>query len=155
MLNIIILTIGKIKESYFQEMFAEYFKRLKPYARIQLEELKAESFKSEVDKEKTKNLEGEKIDKFLQKHPEAEIVFLTENGKEYSSVEFAKFLDNHNRQLIFVVCGTLGPSKDILAKYKNKLSLSQMTFPHEMARVMLIEQIYRGVTIAKNKSYHY
>lgn len=155
MLNIIILSIGKIKEKYFQEAFDEYLKRLKPYAKIEIQELKSEPFRGDSDKEKSKKIEGERILNFLDKRADSEVIILDERGKKFSSVKFSGYLFGFNRQIIFVVGGTLGFSDDVSRKYKNKVSLSDMTFPHEMAKVMLIEQIYRASAIAKGKNYHY
>ena len=155
MLNIIILSVGKIKEKYFQEAFNEYFKRLKPYAKIEVQELKLEPFMSDSDKEKSKKIEGERILKFLDNHKDREVIILDENGRNISSVKFSEYLFGINRQIVFVVGGTLGFSDDVLKKYKNKVSLSDMTFPHEMAKVILIEQVYRAFAISKGKRYHY
>lgn len=155
MLDIIILSVGKIKESYFQEAFDEYLKRLKPYAKIGLHELKPEPFMGDSDKEKSKKIEGERILNFLDKHQNSEVVILDEHGKKFSSVKFSEYLMSMDRQIIFVVGGALGFSEEVSEKHKNKISLSDMTFPHEMARVLLIEQIYRATAISKGKSYHY
>src|SRR3989344_3255457 len=138
MLNIIILSVGKIKEKYFQEAFDEYSKRLKPYAKIEVQELKPEPFMGDSDKDKSKKIEGERILKFLDNHKDREVIILDENGRNISSVKFSEYLFGINRQIVFVVGGTLGFSDDVLKKYKNKVSLSDMTFPHEMAKVILI-----------------
>lgn len=155
MLDIIILSVGKIKEKYFQEAFEEYLKRLRPYAKIELHELKPEPFLGDSDKEKSKRAEGERIVNFLDKHADSEVIILDEHGKKFSSVEFSEYLTNINRRIIFVIGGALGLSEDILNNHKNKVSLSDMTFTHEMAKVFLAEQIYRAVVIERGKKYHY
>lgn len=157
MLKITILAVGKIKNKNFKGAFEEYLKMISPYASIKVEELVPESFYDNSDKEKIKEKEGLKIIKYLDKFSQAKIIMLDERGKEFLSEEFSEFIFNNAfEHLIFVVGGTLGMSKEVLT-YKNatKLSLSQMTFPHEMVRVILIEQIYRAIAISKNKSYHY
>lgn len=155
MFNITILVVGKIKEKYFQEAIGEYLKRLKPYAKITIEELKAEPFKNKSEKIKSKKIEGGRILNFLEKHSDSEVVILDEHGKKFSSVEFANNLSKINRQIVFVIGGALGIDEKVSDKYKNKMALSNMTFPHEMARLFLLEQIYRATTIVKGKDYHY
>lgn len=155
MFNITILAVGKIKEKYFQEAIGEYLKRLKPYAKITIEELKAEPFKNESEKIKSKKIEGGRILNFLEKHSGSEVIILDEHGKKFSSPEFTNYLLKINRQIVFVIGGALGIDESVSKKYKNKISLSDMTFPHEMARLFLSEQIYRATTIVKRKEYHY
>lgn len=155
MLNITILAIGKIKETYFREAIEEYLKRLKPYAKIEVHELNPVPFGDSASKLKSKQIEGKRILNFLAKYPDSEVVILSEKGKRFTSVNFAKYLSGINRKIIFVIGGALGYEGDVLVKHKNQLSLSDMTFPHEMARVILAEQIYRAVTIMKDKEYHY
>lgn len=153
MLNITILAIGKIKNKSFSELISEYLKRLNPYAKINLEELKAEAF-TPSNKSKAMETEGECLLSFLKKYPDSKIVILDEGGKNFSSPEFAGFLNDEKSHFIFVIGGSLGLIKAVKAKGQ-LLSLSKMTFPHEMARAILLEQIYRAVTIIKGKEYHY
>jgi len=154
MFDIIILAIGKIREDYFAEAAGEYLKRLKPYARIEMVELEPAPFNSS-NKEKAKRLEAEKILNYLEKYSDSQIFILHERGKSFDSQDFAKTLEGVNRRTIFVVGGSLGFDGSILGKNWPKLSLSPLTFPHEMARVVLLEQIYRAATIVKGKDYHY
>jgi len=154
MMRITILAVGKIKKDYFREAIGEYLKRLSPYAKIDVEEIEAEPFKRESDKDKAKKIEGEKILKFLEKN-EGNIIILDEKGKNFSSHEFAEFLEDKNERIIFVIGGALGFHENILENPYRKLSLSKMTFPHEMARMILLEQIYRASAIMSGKEYHY
>lgn len=154
MFNVTILVVGKIKEKYFQEATGEYLKRLRPYVKITIEELKAEPFKNESGKIKSKKIEGERIINFLEKRQDKEVVILDERGKKMSSVAFAEYIVTINKPIIFVVGGALGIDECIIKKYTNKISLSDMTFPHEMARLFLIEQLYRANMIIKGKEYH-
>ncbi len=153
MLNIEILTIGSVKEKWIKEGIQEYLKRLKPYARIKVIELKAEAFGS-TQKEKAKSIESQKIVEFLQKEKEVQIYFLDEYGKNPDSKEFGIKIDKIQNKIIFVVAGALGYDRSIL-EGKQTISLSNMTLTHEMARLVLLEQIYRGICIVKGKEYHY
>lgn len=157
MLKITIIAVGKIKDKNFKDSFEEYLKRVSPYAIVNLEEISAEPFFDNSNKEKIKQKEGEKILKYLDKFSQDKIFILDEKGQEFSSTDFSKILfKNESRGLVFVIGGTLGFSENIL-NYKNsiRISFSQMTFPHELIRVLLAEQVYRAIAINKNKSYHY
>ena len=151
MLNITLITVGKIKEAYLNEAALEYFKRIKPYGRLNLEELKAESFAS-VTKEKAKKIEAERIQTVLDRKGNAEIYLLSEHGTQFDSPDFAAKIKD--KELVLVIAGSLGFAKELEVKYP-KISLSPLTFPHELARVVLLEQIYRAATIINNKEYHY
>ncbi|PLX21006.1 23S rRNA (pseudouridine(1915)-N(3))-methyltransferase RlmH [Candidatus Parcubacteria bacterium] len=148
-----IISIGKIKEPYIKDAVLEYKKRLGPYVKIKELELKAESFGADI-KEKVKKIEGERLLKSLEKYNKENIFLLDENEKEYSSIGFSRLLESKD-ELVFVVAGSLGWSDDLRQSSFKKISLSKMTFPHELARLLLFEQIYRGVTIIKGKDYHY
>lgn len=152
MLNITIVTIGKVKEAYWKEAVLEYQKRLQPYARLKIEELKAESF-SDSTKEKAKKAESDNIELYLGKKKNAEVYLLSEHGELFDSPAFAKKMES-NEEIILVIAGTQGFTKDLAVKY-SKISLSPLTFPHELARVVLLEQLYRAATIINKKDYHY
>lgn len=157
MLNIVIIAVGKVKENFYRSAFEEYLKRLSPYARIKVEEVKAEPFKSEGDKPKSKALETAKILSYLDNYAESEIFILDERGENQTSIELSTTLKKHqSKKIVFVVGGTLGLAPEILNNKKyHFLSLSKMTLPHELARVVLIEQLYRAVCISLGKDYHY
>jgi len=156
MFHITILAIGKLKAKYFQAAAEEYAKRLKPYVKLEIAELEAESFtEDEGSRTKAKKKEWERILKFLKKHSNAEIIILEEKGKEFSSEKFAKFLDGLDRHIVFIIGGSLGWDEEIKKQPFTRLSLSQMTYPHELARVALLEQIFRAIAILKDKEYHY
>lgn len=156
MLPITILALGKLKEQYWKDAEAEYLKRLTPYAKITIKEIPEEPFRDTDDREKIKLLEAQKIKKHI---PEGSVVIaLHEKGKECDSPLFGRFLEKNTeqgQQLVFVIGGPLGLHPCILDMAKFQLSLSQMTFPHQMVRTILLEQVYRGVTIIKGKQYHY
>ncbi len=153
MLEIIILAIGKVKNEYFSEAIREYLTRLKPYAAIKILELAPEPF-TDSNREKAKQLEGERIVRVLEKYAGEQIFLMHERGRELDSVKFSEKLAAAGGKLVFVIAGALGFAEEVLKKYP-LLSLSQMTFPHEMARLILVEQIYRSATIIKGKTYHY
>ena len=151
MLNITLITIGKVKEAHLNEAILEYLKRIKPYGRVIMQELKAESF-SKITKDKAKQVEAERIQAVLERRAGAEIYLLSEHGAQFNSLDFADKIKD--REIILVIAGSLGFAKELEAKYP-KISLSPLTFPHELARVVLLEQLYRAATIINSKEYHY
>lgn len=129
--------------------------RLKPYAKIIVEEIASEPFRRESDKEKAKKNESETLLKSLAKYSDSEIMILDERGREFSSPELSAFMSREARRVVFVIGGALGFDENFAKKNFAKISLSKMTLPHELARVVLLEQIYRAATIAAGKEYHY
>ena len=157
MLDIKIVAVSKIKNRNLNSLTEEYLKRLKPYARVKVFELPAFSFSSK-NKEAAKNFESEKIEEFLEKEEKKNnnsgVYLLAERGKDFaSSVELANWLNKKN-PLTLVIGGSLGFSDSLYNKYP-QISLSKLTYPHEIARLLLFEQIYRAVTIINKKDYHY
>ena len=156
MLDLTLIAHGKIKEKAYQKMVEEYLKRLKPLARLKYIELEAVSFSSK-NQEAIKKLEGEKLNNYLEKYLNnnsgAVVYLLAERGQKFNSVDFAHWL-NKKQPLILVIGGALGFSDEIYNSYPS-LSLSDLTYPHELARLILLEQIYRAATILNNKNYHY
>lgn len=154
MINITLVTVGALKNKALQSLAADYQQRLAPYARLQVREVAAASF-NKNDKEKAKKLEKEAVVKVLHRYPPEAIFLLAENGLTFNSLGFADFLQAHDgRDLVLVIAGALGWEKELAAKYPH-LSLSALTFPHELARVILLEQLYRGLLIKAGKEYHY
>jgi 23S rRNA (pseudouridine1915-N3)-methyltransferase len=134
-----IVAVGKIKERYLQEGINEYLKRLKIFCKLEIIELT----------DLGTNKEAEKIEKFM--NPQAYL--LDNNGKEFDSLEFAEMLRKLEGGITFVIGGPMGISQSLKSKYQ-KISLSKMTFLHEMTRLVLLEQIYRGFMIVNNRQYH-
>lgn len=153
MLKITIIAVGKIKEKFWQEPLQEYSKRLKPYAVFDFVEVKAESFSSQ-NKKLAQAKEDQRLINILAKYKQENIYLLAENGKEFNSLDFSKFIES-KLELILVIGGALGWAEEIKQKYPQAISLSQLTMPHELARVVLMEQIYRAITIINGKEYHY
>jgi 23S rRNA (pseudouridine1915-N3)-methyltransferase len=156
MFNIHLIVIGKFKEKYWAAAEAEYLKRLKPYAKIRLTELNEEPFRTSADFDKCKQREAQKIMHYIKPHNC--VIALHEKGTQYTSIAFADFLkkqSEYGQEMIMVIGGPLGLHEDILARADFTLSLSQLTFVHQMVRPLLLEQIYRAATINSGKHYHY
>jgi 23S rRNA (pseudouridine1915-N3)-methyltransferase len=153
-----LICLGKLKETYWREAEAEYLKRLQPFVRFDIYELKEEPFSEKDARERIKAKEAEKITGILEKFPDAFIIALDERGTEFSSVDFSKKIQEWGRDhgdIILVMGGPLGLDAGILAKARAKIALSRFTFTHQMARVIVLEQIYRSMMIAAGRSYHY
>ncbi len=170
MLHINLIVLGKLKEKYWQESEAEYFKRLSAWAKVSIHEIKEESFNEKDPVEFIKQKEAEKITRALAKFlprtgsrlgvgTDSYIIALDEHGQQFSSVDFAKKINRlaaeQDGNITFIIGGPLGLDESILKMAKLKLSLSAMTFTHQMARVFLSEQLYRAMTIILGKKYHY
>ncbi len=153
MKKISIVSVGGVKEKYYQEIIAEYQKRLSKDVKLELIELPNKSFNDKNHLE-IKKQDSLKVLEFLNKNKEAKVFLLSENGEELDSVAFSKKIFSINEPIIFVIAGALGFDFSVLKTYP-KISLSKMTFLHEMAKVILLEQIYRSTCIFKGKSYHY
>ena len=147
-----IITVGQIKEKYLQDAINEYKKRLSKYTNIEVIEVKDEGLVEEV---KAIKLEAEKIKKHINDRDY--IVTLEIEGKQMTSIEFANKIDNiliENSNIDFIIGGSYGLSDDIKNMSRLHLSFSKMTFPNQLFRVLLLEQIYRAYKINNNESYH-
>lgn len=155
-MEIILMAVGKAGISFVKEGIEEYSKRLRRYVCFSLNELPDLKYKvSSEAQQKVK--EGEMI---LEKICSSDyVVILDERGKEYSSIEFADYLEKlmatGRKRLVFIVGGPYGFSEAVYSRADAKLSLSRMTFNHEMVRLFFVEQIYRGMTILKGEPYHH
>lgn len=159
MFKIALIAVGKHKDENLADLGKEYAKRISPYARLEEIELKEEPFGKKDSRTGIKRAEGKKLLQYLENNAKgAFVIALDTRGKQPDSEEFAQLLAERGeggRQITFVVGGTLGLSEEVLGKADMKLSLSKMTFTHFMARIILLEQIYRGLTILEGKRYHY
>lgn len=146
-----IICLGKLKEKYLLDAQKEYLKRLSKYTKLDLIELPDEDNKSiEIILLKEK----EQIKKYLK--PKDNIVVLDSKGKEFTSVEFSSFINDeltHNSNITFIIGSSNGLDEEI-KKLGQKISFSNLTFPHQLFRIMLLEQIYRSFKIINNESYH-
>lgn len=154
MLDITIIAIGSMKEQYFRGLVDMYAERLHPFAKMNIIELPYERF-TDSTKKAAKKKEAEKIRKAIDKFKPANIVLLDENGTSFNSIDFANWINSVQGKIVFVLGGSLGFDDTLIDEIPVRLSLSDMTLPHEMARVVLTEQIYRAITILKSKSYHH
>lgn len=150
-----IIVLGKLKENYWREAEAEYLKRLAPYAKIKITELREEPFNEKSAPEKIKEKETEKIRAVLAKIKPNRILALDEKGKEFSSENFSGFLSGLTGDVAIVLGGPLGLHESIKSEANDMISFSQMTFTHQMMRVILLEQIYRAMMIKSGRRYHY
>ena len=147
-----LITVGTIKEKYLKDAIEEYTKRIKKYTNIELIEVKDEGL---VEESKAISLEAEKIKKHLS--PRDYIITMEIEGKQLTSEEFSEKLNQiqiENSNIVFIIGGSYGLSDEIKRLSKLHLSFSKMTFPHQLFRVLLLEQIYRCYKILNNESYH-
>lgn len=156
-MTIKLLAIGKTDDKELQKLIDQYFKRLKHYCKFEIEIIPDIKKSKKMDEQLQKQKEGELI---LAKTQASDIlVLLDENGKNYSSLGFSKWLQKQMntgmKQLIFVIGGPYGFSEEVYQRANQKISLSNMTFSHQMVRLFFTEQLYRAFTILKNEPYHH
>ena len=144
-----IICVGKLKEKYFQDAIKEYQKRVSKYTKLEIVELPDYSF----DIEKTLYEEGKNI---LSKITDKDFVItLDVKGRKLDSIAFSDFIYKKlSMNLVFVIGGSNGLSNDVIRRSNYSLSFSELTFPHQLFRIMLLEQIYRSFKIINNESYH-
>ena len=147
-----IITVGHIKEKYLSDAIEEYKKRISKYTKLEIQEIKDEGI---LEKEKALSIEGEKILKTIQ--DKDYVITLEIDGKELSSEEFSKKIETiqiENSSITFIIGGSFGLSDKVKERSNLKISFSKLTFPHQLFRVILLEQIYRSFKIINNESYH-
>jgi len=157
--NISIVTVGKLKEKYLKLGIEEYVKRLNSYAKIEMIEVpdeKAPEILSDIEMKQVKQKEGERI--LAKINQDTYVIALAINGKLKSSEELADNLDKlatyGKSKVAFVIGGSLGLSDEVLKRADEQLSFSKMTFPHQLMRLILVEQIYRAFRINRGEPYH-
>ncbi|MBU3207499.1 23S rRNA (pseudouridine(1915)-N(3))-methyltransferase RlmH [Clostridium algidicarnis] len=158
-MNITIISVGKVKEKYLRDAIEEYSKRLKRYCKLEILEVSDEKTPdnaSEKEEIQIKVKEGEAILRYIKDN--AFVIALDLKGKTVSSEELANFISDLGTKgksdLVFIIGGSLGLSQKVLERADYMLCFSKMTFPHQLFRVMLLEQIYRGFRIIKGEPYH-
>ena len=158
-MKITIITVGKIKEKYLKDAIAEYSKRLSKYCKLEIIEVadeKTPDNASEVVEESIRSKEAERILKYVK--DDAYVITLEINGKQLTSEELADKIEKLGIQgtshIAFIIGGSIGLGKEVLAKSNYALSFSKMTFPHQLMRVILLEQIYRSYRIINGEPYH-
>jgi len=158
-MKITLITVGKIKEKFFTDAIKEYSKRLSRYCKLEIIEVadeKTPDKSSEALEQQIKEKEGERIKKYVKE--DAYTIALAIEGQMLDSVELSDKLNilgvRGNSHIMFIIGGSLGLSENILTNADYKLSFSKMTFPHQLMRVVLLEQIYRSFRISCNEPYH-
>ncbi len=158
-MRITCITVGKIKERYFTMAVEEYAKRLSRYCKLEIIELadeKTPDHASELMEEQIKQKEGERILRAVKE--DSYVIALAIEGKQLDSVELSEKLSklsvDGSSHITFIIGGSLGLSGEVLARADYKLSFSKMTFPHQLMRVILLEQIYRSYRIQTGAPYH-
>ncbi|MGE0793419.1 MAG: 23S rRNA (pseudouridine(1915)-N(3))-methyltransferase RlmH [Candidatus Woesearchaeota archaeon] len=142
-----LLCIGKVKDKFILSLCNEYLKRISFFNKFELIELKDSNQKNET----------KAIIEYVELHKDKLFILLDEKGDEYDSINFSKKINNYiqeSKDVIFIISGAEGIEKSFKKYFKNKLSLSKFTFPHEFARLLILEQIYRSLMIINNRNYH-
>lgn len=160
MLNINIVCIGKIKENYLKDAISEYSKRLSKFCNLNIIELLDEKLPNKINDSIINEIKNKECNKMIQAiKKDSYIICLDLKGKEFSSEEFSKKIDNialnFNSSITFVIGGTLGLNQEILSLANEKICFSKMTFPHQLIRVFLLEQLFRAFKISNNETYHW
>ncbi|MGG1572834.1 23S rRNA (pseudouridine(1915)-N(3))-methyltransferase RlmH [Fictibacillus sp. NRS-1165] len=158
-MNILVVTVGKLKEKYLKMGIDEYVKRLGPYAKIEIIEVadeKAPENLSDQEMQMVKKAEGDRI---LAKIPQdAHVVAMAIEGKLVSSEDLAKNLDElatyGKSKVAFVIGGSLGLSEEVMKRANEKISFGRITYPHQLMKLVLVEQIYRAFRINRGEPYH-
>ena len=158
-MKISICCVGKVKEAYFRGAIEEYSKRLSRYCKLEILEVpdeKTPDKASEAQEDAIRQKEGERL--LAKIRPDAYVIALAIDGKSLDSVQLSRRIEQlgiqGNSQIQFVIGGSLGLHKSVLARADEKLSFSAMTFPHQLMRVILLEQIYRSYRIMNHEPYH-
>ena len=158
-MKITLITVGKIKEKFYSQAIEEYSKRLSKYCKLEIKEAadeKTPDSASDTVNRMIKEKEGDRLLSFIK--DDSYVIALAIDGKMLDSVELSEKIDNlmlsGKSDIVFVIGGSLGLDKRVLDRADYKLSFSKMTFPHQLMRVILLEQIYRSSRIMKNEPYH-
>ena len=155
-MKISFLLIGKTTDNRIASLIEEYQKRLKHYVPFSIEVLPELKNAKSLSEAQQKSAEGEMIVRAVP--ATAEMILLDEHGKEFRSMEFSEYLQKKmsaGRDIVFVVGGPFGFSETIYARANGKISLSKMTFSHQMVRLFFVEQLYRAMTILRHEPYHH
>lgn len=157
-MKITILCVGKVKEKFYRDAIAEYSKRLSRYCKLEITEVSDEKTSEQATQTEIDIVKIKKVRGFLKYKRRCICICLAIDGKQLDSVELSQKMDKlmtgGKSHLVFVIGGSLGLSDDVLKCADYKLSFSKMTFPHQLMRVILLEQIYRSFRISNNEPYH-
>ena len=155
-MRITLLVVGKTADERLQSLISEYQQRLKHYIPFEFVVIPDIKNAKSLTQEQLKTAEGQAILSFLT--PAMDVLLLDEHGREFRSIEYAEFLQKKmgaGKDLTLIIGGAYGFSKEVYDRANGKISLSQMTFSHQMIRLMAIEQIYRAMTILRGEPYHH
>ncbi len=155
-MKITLLVVGKTTDSHIETLIQEYQKRLTHYVPFTLQVIPELKNTKALTSEQQKQAEGELILRTIT--PATDLILLDEHGKEYRSIEFADYIQKRmssGRDVVFVVGGPYGFSEAVYQRANGKISLSKMTFSHQMVRLFFVEQIYRAMTILRGEPYHH
>ena len=155
-MKITLLVVGKTTDSRLASLMDDYIRRLKHYVPFELVVVPDLKNTKALSEEQIKTAEGEAILRFVT--PSMDVVLLDEHGREFRSIEYAEWLQKKmgsGKDLTLVIGGPYGFSEAVYARANGKVSFSQMTFSHQMIRLMAVEQIYRGMTILRGEPYHH
>lgn len=160
MVNINIICVGKLKEKYLKEAVSEYSKRLSKYCNLNIIEVSDEKLPNKVNNNIAEDIKNKECTKILSNiKKDSYTIALDLNGKQYKSEEFSEKIENITvngfSTINFVIGGTLGLTKELLEKSNELICFSKMTFPHQLIRVFLLEQLFRGFKISNNETYHW
>lgn len=158
MMNVTVIAVGKLKEGYLRDGCKEYIKRLGAYAKVNVIEINEEKCSDNPSDSEIKNVIKKEGERIIAKIPKGSAVIpLCIEGREYDSREFSGLIENislSNSHICFVIGGSFGLDDSVKQAGKIKLSFGKMTLPHQLARMVLLEQIYRGFSIMNNSKYH-
>ena len=159
MLHIDIICVGKIKEQYLKDAVAEYSKRLSKYCSLTITEISDEQVPNNLNDKLAQNIKQIESNHILSHiKRDSYVICLDLKGKQYSSEEFSKKIENialnDSSNITFIIGGTLGMSDELLKKSNELICFSKMTFPHQLIRVFLLEQLFRAFKISNNETYH-
>lgn len=160
MLSINIVCVGKIKENYLKDAIDEYSKRLSKYCNLNICEVSDEKLPNKINTSIMNEIKEKECNRFLEHvKKDSYVIVLDLKGKEISSEDFSRKIDdialNFNSTITFIIGGTLGLTDNVLDIANEKLCFSKMTFPHQLIRVFLLEQLFRAFKISKNETYHW
>ena len=158
MLTINIICVGKIKEKFFKEAIDEYSKRLSKYCKLNIIELQDEKIPEKINDKITNEIKQKECNSIMSHiKKDSYVIALDLTGKQFTSEEFSKKLDNLSMEtsnVTFIIGGSLGLTNELLNNCQEKICFSKMTFPHQLIRVFLLEQTFRAFKISNNETYH-
>ena len=156
-MKILLIVVGKTDQQWLTEGIAQYTERLTHFSQFEMQVIPDIRNTRNMDPQVQKVREGEQILKLLQ--PSDDVILLDDKGREFTSPEMAAWLEKRmaqsTKRLVFIIGGPYGFSPDVYARIPNRISLSRMTFSHQMVRLIFVEQLYRAFTILNNLPYHH